>query len=168
MADVKTIIAKNVATLFSDGDVVNLGVGIPTMAISYLPDDVKVTVHAECGVIGCGDVAPPEIATTDIVDASSIPITLAEGASIVDSAWSFGIARGGHLSMTVLGGLQVDSEGNLANWMRPGKAVTGMGGAMDIVVGAKKVVIAMTHNSKKGDLKIVDKCTMPLLSLIHI
>lgn len=165
MSDVKSLIAKNVATLFEDGDVVNLGVGIPTMAVSYLPEDVKVLIHAECGVIGCGDIAKPEEASDDLVDAASVPITLSKEGSCFDSAFSFGIARGGHLSLTVLGGLQVDEEGNLANWMRPGQAVTGMGGAMDIVVGAKKVAVAMTHNTKNGDFKIVKKCTMPLTAV---
>lgn len=165
MKNVKHFIAKNVATLFHDGDVVNLGVGIPTMAVSYLPEDVNVIIHAECGVVGCGDIAPAELANTNIVDAASVPITMEPEGSFMDSAMAFGTARGGHLDMTVLGGFQVDRQGNLANWLRPGQAVAGMGGAMDIVTGVKRVVVAMTHNSKSGEAKIVEKCEYPLTAL---
>ncbi|WP_264373238.1 3-oxoacid CoA-transferase subunit B [Sinanaerobacter chloroacetimidivorans] len=165
MKDIKNFIAKNVASLFKDGDVVNLGVGIPTLAVGHLPEGVNVIIHAENGAIGCGPVAAKEVATMDLVDAANVPITLIPQGSCTDSATSFGIVRGGHVDYTVLGALQVDQEGNLASWIIPGKAVNGMGGAMDLVAGAKKVIIAMLHNSKDGKPKLLKKCIWPLTAV---
>ena len=165
MSNVKNFIARNIASLFKDGDIVNLGVGIPTLAVEYLPDGVNVIIHAENGAIGCGRAASKDDATMDLVDAANVPITLIPQGSCTDSATSFGIVRGGHVDYTVLGALQVDQEGNLANWIIPGKAVTGMGGAMDLVAGAKKVIIAMVHNSKDGSPKLLKKCTWPLTAV---
>lgn len=165
MSDIKNFIAKNVASLFKDGDIVNLGVGIPTLAVEYLQEGVNVIIHSENGAIGCGGVATPQEATMDLVDAANVPITLMKQGSCTDSATSFGIVRGGHVDYTVLGALQVDQEGNLASWIIPGKAVNGMGGAMDLVAGSKKVIIAMIHTSKDGSSKLLKKCTWPLTAV---
>jgi 3-oxoacid CoA-transferase B subunit len=119
-------------------------------------------IHSENGAIGCGPPAPAAAASMDLVDAANVPITLIPQGSCTDSATSFGIARGGHVDYTVLGALQVDQEGNLANWIIPGKAVSGMGGAMDLVVGAKKVIAAMFHNTKDSGAKLLEKCSWPL------
>lgn len=184
--DSRSIIALNAATLFNDGDVVNLGVGIPTLASKFIPKDVTVFIHAEDGAVGCGhtngypwDLTSRESAIAsrepwggeqgdyrtmhrDLCDASGDSITLIPGAACFDSVTAFMIARGGRLDVTVLGALQVDQQCNLANWKIPGKKLNGMGGAMDIVSGAKKVIIAMEHNTKNGEPKIVKKCTYPL------
>jgi acetate CoA/acetoacetate CoA-transferase beta subunit len=142
---------------------VNLGIGIPTLVANYLPEDVQVFFQSENGLIGSGPIPQEGMAQARLTDAGGRPITALPGASTFDSAISFGLIRGGHLDMTVLGGLQVDQEGRLANWMIPGKMVPGMGGAMDLVTGAKRVVVAMQH-SAKGKSKIVRKCSLPLTS----
>ena len=160
----QVIIARRIAREVKPGMLVNLGVGIPTLVAKYVPRGIQVFFQSENGLIGTG--APPEegMAHPTLTDASGEPVTALPGASTFDSAMSFGLIRGGHLDMTVLGGLQVDQEGHLANWMIPGKMVPGMGGAMDLVTGAKRVVVAMQHTTK-GAVKIVMKCTLPVTSL---
>ena len=157
------IIARRIARELAPGMLVNLGIGIPTLVANYLPEGMHVFFQSENGLIGTG--APPEegMAHPTLTDAGGRPVTALPGASTFDSAMSFGLIRGGHLDLTVLGGLQVDQEGHLANWMIPGKMVPGMGGAMDLVSGAKRVIVAMQHTAK-GASKIVKKCTLPITS----
>jgi acetate CoA/acetoacetate CoA-transferase beta subunit len=160
----QVIIARRIAKELSQGMLVNLGIGIPTLVANYLPPGLQVFFQSENGLIGTG--SPPEegMAHPTLTDAGGRPVTALPGASTFDSAMSFGLIRGGHLDLTVLGGLQVDQEGHLANWMIPGKMVPGMGGAMDLVTGAKRVVVAMQHTAK-GAAKIVRKCKLPITSL---
>jgi acetate CoA/acetoacetate CoA-transferase beta subunit len=143
---------------------VNLGIGIPTLVANYVPPGIHVYFQSENGLIGTGPIPEQMMAQPRLTDAGGRPVTAVPGACTFDSAVSFGLIRGGHVDMTVLGGLQVDAGGLLANWMIPGKMVPGMGGAMDLVTGAKKVVVAMQH-SAKGQSKIVAKCTLPLTSV---
>jgi acetate CoA/acetoacetate CoA-transferase beta subunit len=161
--DPLAIIAKRIAQELRSGMLVNLGIGIPTWVANYVPADVRVFFQSENGLIGTG--APPEegMAHPTLTDAGGRPVTALPGACTFDSAMSFGLIRGGHVDMTVLGGLQVDQQGLLANWMIPGKMVPGMGGAMDLVTGAKRVIIAMQHRAK-GKSKIMRQCTLPLTS----
>jgi len=163
----KERIARRVALEVNPGTLVNLGVGLPSMVANYLPDDVDVFFQAENGVIGLGARPPEGMEDEDLTDAGGGFITAVPGAASIDSAMSFGLIRGGHLDMTVLGGLQVDERGFLANWMVPGKMVPGMGGAMDLVNGAKRVVVAMVH-TQKGTPKIVPECTLPLTAARQI
>jgi acetate CoA/acetoacetate CoA-transferase beta subunit len=162
--DPQEIIARRIARELKPGMLVNLGIGIPTLVANYLPPGLHVFFQSENGLIGTG--APPEegMAHPMLTDAGGRPVTALPGACTFDSAMSFGLIRGGHLDLTVLGGLQVDQNGQLANWMIPGKMVPGMGGAMDLVTGAKRVIVAMQH-SVKGASKIVKKCTLPITSL---
>ena len=165
--DAQEIIARRIARELKPGMLVNLGIGIPTLVANYLPDGLYVYFQSENGLIGTG--APPEggMAHPLLTDAGGRPVTALPGASTFDSAVSFGLIRGGHLDLTVLGGLQVDQTGLLANWMIPKKMVPGMGGAMDLVSGAKRVIVAMQHTAK-GNPKILKKCTLPLTSLRRV
>ena len=158
------IIARRIARELKPGMLVNLGVGIPTLVANYIPKGLHVFFQSENGLIGTG--APPQegMAHPTLTDAGGQPVTALPGACAFDSAMSFGLIRGGHLDLTVLGGLQVDQRGYLANWMIPNKMVPGMGGAMDLVSGAKRVIVAMQH-SAKGTAKIVRKCTLPITAM---
>ena len=160
----QTIIARRIANELKPGMLINLGIGIPTLVAKFLDPNIRVFFQSENGLIGTG--APPEegMAHPTLTDAAGKPVTALPGASTFDSATSFGLIRGGHVDLTVLGGLQVDQSGLLANWMIPNKMVPGMGGAMDLVTGAKRVIVAMQH-SAKGQSKIVDKCTLPVTSI---
>jgi len=161
--DAQTIIARRVAAELRPGMLVNLGIGIPTLVANYVPADIKVFFQSENGLIGTGPIPEQGMEHPTLTDAGGRPITALPGACTFDSAMSFALIRGGHVDMTVLGGLQVDTKGHLANWMIPGKMVPGMGGAMDLVTGAKRVVVAMQH-AAKGKSKIVPKCSLPLTS----
>src|ERR1043165_637157 len=159
----QTIIARRIARELKPGMLVNLGIGIPTLVANFLPEGLHVYFQSENGLIGTGAVPDEGMAHPTLTDAGGSPVTALPGASTFDSAMSFGLIRGGHLDMTVLGGLQVDQSGRLANWTIPGKMVPGMGGAMDLASGAKRVVIAMQH-SAKGRSKVVKACTLRLPS----
>lgn len=160
MADIKEIIAARVAKELKDGDVVNLGIGLPTMVANFLPEGVHIILQSENGIMGMGPAAEKGKEDVDIINAGAQYVTINTGAMYFDSATSFGIIRGGHVDATILGALEVDQHGNLANWIVPGKMVPGMGGAMDLVVGAKKVIIAMQH-TQKGAHKILKECRLP-------
>jgi len=162
--DAQAIIAKRIARELRSGMLVNLGIGIPTLVANYVPKDVNVFFQSENGLIGTGPIPEEGMTHPTLTDAAGRPVSALPGASTFDSAISFGLIRGGHVDMTVLGGLQVDGQGHLANWMIPGKMVPGMGGAMDLVSGAKRVVVAMQHTAK-GRPKIVKQCSLPLTSL---
>lgn len=162
--DAPTLIAKRIAQELRPGMLANLGVGIPTQVANYVPRDMHIYFQSENGLIGTGPIPERGMALSYLTDAGGQPVTALPGAAAFDSAFSFGLIRGGHLDLTVLGGLQVDQAGQLANWMIPGKMVPGMGGAMDLVTGAKRVIIAMQHTAK-GKPKIVRQCTLPLTSL---
>lgn len=158
----RALIAKRVAQELNDGDFVNLGIGLPTLVADYIPEGITVHFQSENGVMGVGPAPAKGLEDEDIINAGGGYITAKTGASYFDSALSFAIIRGGHINMTVLGALQVDGMGNLANWMIPGKMVPGMGGAMDLLTGAKNVVVAMEHLDKYGKTKILKECTLPL------
>ncbi|MFV0363504.1 MAG: 3-oxoacid CoA-transferase subunit B [Suipraeoptans sp.] len=158
---VKEIIAGRAAKELEDGMVVNLGIGLPTMVADYIDSDVKITVQSENGILGMGEVANDETHNKDIVNAGGTHVTTNTGASFFDSATSFVVIRGGHVDLTVLGALQVDESGNLASHIIPGKKVPGMGGAMDLVTGSKRVIIAMTHTAKGETKKILKNITLP-------
>lgn len=164
MGNIKERIAKRVAKEIKDGDVLNLGIGLPTLVGNYIDENIAVTVHSENGFLGLGPAPESGQEDTYIVNAGGEYVTCKPGGMYFDSATSFGIIRGKHLDITILGALQVDEQGNLANWIVPGKRMPGMGGAMDLVVGAKKVIIAMTHTAK-GTPKILKKCTLPLTAV---
>jgi acetate CoA/acetoacetate CoA-transferase beta subunit len=161
--DAQTIIAKRIAQELRPGMLVNLGIGIPTQVANYVPPGLNVYFQSENGLIGTGSIPQDGMAQDLLTDAAGRPVTALPGASTFDSTLSFGLIRGGHVDMTVLGALQVDEEGHVANWTIPGKMVPGMGGAMDLATGAKRVVIAMQH-SAKGQPKILHKCDLPLTS----
>jgi acetate CoA/acetoacetate CoA-transferase beta subunit len=162
--DPQTVIARRIARELRSGMLVNLGIGIPTLVANYVPKDVTVFFQSENGLIGTGPIPEEGMAHPTLTDAGGRPVSALPGACTFDSATSFGLIRGGHLDITVLGGLQVDAQGRLANWMIPGKMVPGMGGAMDLVTGAKRVIVAMQHTAK-GKPKIVEKCALPLTSI---
>jgi len=163
----QTIIARRIARELKDGMLVNLGIGIPTLVANYVPTGIQVFFQSENGLIGTGAMPAEGMAHPLLTDAGGRPVTALPGASTFDSALSFGLIRGGHVDITVLGGLQVDQEGHLANWMIPGRMVPGMGGAMDLVTGARRVIVAMQH-SAKGKSKIVRKCDLPLTSVRRV
>jgi len=162
---VKGYIAARVAKELKDGDVVNLGIGLPTMVPSYLPKGVRVFLQAENGIIGVGAKPTPEPSDPwHVVDAGGSPSSCMPGGCFIDSATSFAVIRGGHVNATILGALEVDQHGNLANWIIPGKKLPGMGGAMDLVIGAKKVIVAMEHTTK-GSPKILKECSLPYTAI---
>src|SRR6516165_2430325 len=162
--DAQTIIAKRIANELRSGMLVNLGIGIPTMVANFVPAGVSAFFQSENGLIGTGPLPEEGMEHPTLTDASGRPVTALPGACTFDSAMSFGLIRGGHMDVTVLGGLQVDQQGILANWMIPGKMVPGMGGAMDLVSGAKRVLVAMQHTAK-GKSKIVKRVSLPLTSV---
>src|SRR3954467_13540689 len=161
--DEKTLIAKRVALELKDGDLVNLGIGLPTLVAAFVPRNAEIFFQSENGIVGMLALPEEGVEAEDLADAGGGPIGALPGAATFDSAMSFGLIRGGHLDVTVLGGLQVDQKGRLANWMVPGRMVPGMGGAMDLDSGAKRVIVAMTH-TVKGTAKIVRHCSLPLTS----
>ncbi len=164
--EAKELIARRVAQELKEGYIVNLGIGLPTMVPKFLPTDVHITLQSENGFLGMGPLeGEPQ---PGVVNAGGIPCGLQPGAAIFDSLMSFALIRGGHVDLTVLGGLQVDQEGNLANWMVPGKMVPGMGGAMDLVSGAKKVVVAMEHCTREGEPRILKRCNLPLTAKARV
>ena len=154
-------IAKRVAKELTDNSVVNLGIGLPTRVANFVPEGITVHFQSENGFVGLGPAPVPENINPNIVNAGGQPVTILSGGCFFDSATSFGIIRGGHVDLTVLGALQVDAAGNIANYMIPGKLVPGMGGAMDLLSGAKRVIVAMEHTAK-GSMKILNECTLPL------
>jgi acetate CoA/acetoacetate CoA-transferase beta subunit len=162
--DAQTLIARRIALEVREDMLVNLGIGIPTLVAGFVPAGMRVYFQSENGLIGTGPLLEDGFAQARLTDAGGRPVTAIPGACTFDSATSFGLIRGGHVDMTVLGGLQVDAGGRLANWMIPGKMVPGMGGAMDLVTGSRKVVVAMQHTAK-GQPKIVQRCSLPLTSI---
>lgn len=166
----KEKIARRVAKELHDGDVVNLGIGLPTMVADYAPTDITICLQSENGILGMGPVPDSDSCDTNIVNAGGKPVTIETGACFFDSAASFGIIRGGHVDMTVLGALQVDQHGSLASHIIPGKMVPGMGGAMDLVTGSRRVIIAMTHTAKDGSPKILNDITLPTTAVekVHL
>lgn len=161
---IKSFIAKRVAQELHDGDVVNLGIGIPSLVPSFLPEGVTVFLQTENGILGAGKLTDENYDPMNVVNASGMPAALMEGGCYIDSAMSFGLIRGGHVDACILGDLEVDKHGNLSNWIIPGKRMPGMGGAMDLLVGTRRTIVAMEHTAK-GRPKILNECKLPYTAL---
>jgi 3-oxoacid CoA-transferase subunit B len=162
MALTREQLAQRVAQELQDGYYVNLGIGIPTLVANYIPQDIEVMLQSENGLLGMGEFPTEEEIDADLINAGKQTVTMATGAAVFDSAESFAMIRGGHVDLTVLGAFEVDTQGNIASYMIPGKLIKGMGGAMDLVAGADNIIVTMTHASKHGVSKLLTKCTLPL------